>query len=64
MEEKRIAILDRYEYGLILNALNTFRNKVAKENVDVESIDELILKLDKLPVKRNLINRIKHNETR
>lgn len=64
MEEKRIAVLDRYEYGLIVNALNTFRNKVIKENVDVESIDELILKLDKLPVKRKLIDRIKHNETR
>ena len=64
MEEKRIAILDRYEYGLILNALNNFRNKGVKENIDVESIDELILKLDKLPVKRKLIDRIKHNETR
>ena len=42
MEETRTIVLDIYDYKLIINALNEFRNKKIAENVDTEIIDELI----------------------
>ena len=44
MEETRTIVLDIYDYKLIINALNEFRNKKIAENVDTEIIDELIKK--------------------
>ena len=31
MEEQRVIILDKYEYGLIINALIEFRSKLIRE---------------------------------
>ena len=45
MEETRTIVLDIYDYKLIINALNEFRNKKIAENVDTEIIDELIKKI-------------------
>ena len=36
MEEMRTINLDKYDYRLILNALNEFRNIKIQENVDIE----------------------------
>ena len=43
-------MLDIYDYKLIINALNEFRNKKIAENIDTEIIDELIKKLLDAPV--------------
>lgn len=43
MEETRIIKLDKYDYKLIINALNEFRNLKIKEDIDTEIIDELLL---------------------
>lgn len=50
MEEARIVTLDKYDYKLILNALNEFRNVKLQENVDVEIIDKLIMNLLTAPM--------------
>ena len=59
MEEMRTINLDKYDYRLILNALNEFRNIKIQENVDIEIIDKLMSKLLKAPVnkKRLSLNR-------
>ena len=44
MEETRTIVLDIYDYKLIINALNEFRNRKLAENIDTEIIDELIKK--------------------
>lgn len=55
MEETRTITLDKYDYKLTLNALNEFRTLKLQENVDVEIIDKLIMKLIKAPInKRSL----------
>lgn len=55
MEETRTIVLDVYDYKLILNALNEFRNKKLLENIDTEIIDELIKKLLEAPIDRRKI---------
>ena len=54
MEETRTITLDKYDYKLTLNALNEFRTLKLQENVDVEIIDKLIMKLIKAPTKKSL----------
>ena len=55
MEETRTIVLDIYDYKLIINALNEFRNKKIAENVDTEIIDELIKKLLVAPADKRKI---------
>jgi hypothetical protein len=55
LEEKRTIVLDVYDYKLMLNALNEFRNKKIAENVDTEIIDELIKKLLDAPIDKRKI---------
>ena len=37
--------LDKYDYGLILNALNDKRNQLIQEKEDTEIYDNVLLKL-------------------
>jgi hypothetical protein len=55
MEEQRVIILDKYEYGLIINALNEFRSKLIRENKSTEVVNELLLKLLNIPIKKKSI---------
>lgn len=55
MEEMRTIFLDIYDYKLILNALNDFRNKKINENIDTEIIDELIKKVLEAPIGKGKI---------
>lgn len=50
MEETRTIVLDVYDYKLILNALNEFRNLKLAENIDTEIIDELIKRILDAPI--------------
>ena len=36
MEETRTIVLDKYDYKLMLNALNEFRNTKLQQNIDTE----------------------------
>ena len=51
-EEIKVLELDKYELGILINALNEFRNKMIKEGKDTEYVDEILLKylcvLDKM----------------
>ena len=52
MEETRVLKMDIYDYKLLVNALNEFRNQKIKENVDVEIIDELLMRLLQAPIEK------------
>ncbi len=56
MEEIRTINLDKYDYRLILNALNEFRNIKIQENVDIEIIDKLMSKLLKAPINKKMLS--------
>ena len=45
MKDKIKMDFDRYEYGIIINALNTLRTKLKEEEKDVEPVDEILLRL-------------------
>ncbi len=57
MKEVKVLELDKYEYGIIINALNEFRNKVLEEGKDSESIDEILLKVLEAPDKKRMFPR-------
>jgi hypothetical protein len=50
-EPKYHLTLDRYEHGVIINALNGLRNKQIKEHRPTDVIDELIIKTADAPIK-------------
>ena len=52
MEETRVLKMDIYDYKLLINALNEFRNQKIKENIDVEIIDELIMRFLQAPIEK------------
>ena len=43
--------LDRYESGIIMNALILYKNKMIEEKVSTDAIDELIVKLNEKYIK-------------
>lgn len=61
-EEERILTLDNYEYGVMVNALNDFRNDLIKGEKATDAVDELLLKTIDAPTKKQ--KRRNHNEAR
>lgn len=51
-ENIRILEVDKYEYGIIINALNDLRNKLINLNKDTDAVDEVLLKTLDAPEKR------------
>ena len=45
-EEIKVLELDKYELGILINALNEFRNKMIKEGKDTEYVDEVLLRVE------------------
>ena len=41
----KVIEVDKVEYGIIINALNEFRNKLLREGEDTELVDEFIIKV-------------------
>lgn len=64
MEETRTITLDKYDYKLIINALNEFRNIKLKENIDTEIIDKLIMNLIHAPTNKKALSLNKHAKGR
>lgn len=56
MEETRTIILDKYDYKLMLNALNEFRNTKLQQNIDTEIIDRLIINLLNTPINKKSLS--------
>ena len=51
-EEKRIVALDRYEHGIIVNALNEQRNDMLAEQRPTDAVDDVLLKVIDAPKKK------------
>ena len=51
-EEKRILELDRYEHGVVINALNEMRNDLIGEDRPTDIVDEILLKTIDAPTKK------------
>ena len=44
--------MDKYEIGIIINALNDLRNKLINEDRDTTAVDEVLLKTLDAPEKK------------
>lgn len=51
-EEIKVLELDKYELGILINALNEFRNKMIKDGKDTEYVDEVLLRAIDAPPKK------------
>lgn len=51
-EEKRVLTLDRYEHGVVVNALNELRNDLLEEKRSTDIVDEVLLKAIDAPTKK------------
>lgn len=51
-EEKRVLELDRYEHGVVINALNDLRNDLIGEDRPTDIVDEILLKTIDAPTKK------------
>lgn len=50
--EKRVLTLDRYEHGVVINALNEMRNDLLEEERPTDIVDEVLLKVFDAPTKK------------
>ncbi len=57
MKDVKVLELDKYELGIIINALNEFRNKLIYEEKDSEAVDEVLLKVLEAPQKKRMFPR-------
>ena len=55
MEEKRVLSVNNYEYNLLLNALNEYRNKLLREGKSTAIVNEVLLKLIDAPLRKKTI---------
>ena len=51
-ETVKVLELDKYEIGIIINALNEFRNRLLREKEDTEPVDEVLKAIDAPEKKR------------
>lgn len=51
-QDKRILTLDRYEHGVVVNALNEMRNDLLEEERPTDIVDEVLLKAIDAPTKK------------
>lgn len=51
-DEVKVLTLDKYEIGILINALNEFRNKLIAEQRETEPVDEVLLKAIDAPSKK------------
>ena len=64
-ENIKVLELDKYEIGIIINALNEFRNRLLREKKDTEPIYEVLLKaIEKKKKKRPFSRCLKKDERR
>ena len=52
MEQKKVLVLDDYEQGIIINALNDMRNELKAEDKSTDAVDDLIIKTAEAKNKR------------
>lgn len=51
-EVVKVLELNKYEIGIIINALNDLRNKLIEQEIDTYDVDEVLLKTLDAPEKK------------
>lgn len=51
-EDKRVLTLDKYEHGVVINALNEMRNDLIGKERPTDIVDEVLLKAIDAPTKK------------
>lgn len=51
-KDKRVLVLDKYEHGVVINALNEMRNDLIEEERPTDAVDDLLLKAIDAPSKK------------
>lgn len=51
-EERRILTLDKFEHGVVINALNEMRNDLIGEERSTDLVDEVLLKAIDAPTRK------------
>lgn len=52
MSNKRVLIITEEQYHLLINALNELRTNCIEKNISLKDVDELILKIIDMPLKK------------
>lgn len=52
MEEKHVIVVDAYQRGLIINALNDKRNALVEKGKDTELVDDTLIDVMDAPAKK------------
>ena len=52
MEQKKVLVIDDYEQGILINALNDMRNELKAEDKNTDAVDDLIIKTAEAKNKR------------
>ena len=61
-EEKRVLTIDKYEQGILINALNDLRNDLIGDKRPTDAVDDVLLKAIDAPTKKEKLR--KYNEAR
>lgn len=51
-DEERVLTLDKYEHGVVINALNEMRNDLIQEKRPTDIVDEVLLKTIDAPTRK------------
>lgn len=63
-EVVKILELDKYELGIIINALNNMRDKLIAEEMKTDPVDEILIKAFEAPEKKRYFHRDRFLENR
>ena len=55
----KILELDKFEIGIVINALNEFRTKLIREDKETDVVDEVLLKVLDAPEKKRYFHKDK-----
>ncbi len=56
-DEKRVLTLDRYEHGVVVNALNEMRNDLIGEHRSTDAVDDLLIRTIEAPTRKQMKRR-------
>jgi len=52
MEQRKVLVIDDYEQGILINALNDMRNELKAEDKSTDAVDDIIIKTAEAKNKR------------
>ena len=60
-DDRKVVMLDNYDHGMVITALNDKRNIMLRERKDTDAVDEVLLKLIDAPSRKV---RVRNDEAR